>query len=472
MKSLVSQAAQKELERRRQAASGSFNELRKDLSPLQRQFVDDPHRFKIARCGRRAGKTHVDAAYLILVAMTFPKSPTMYLGLTRESAQEAIWQPLKDMLKQYNIPHEALESRLRIKFPNGSFIQLFGADTPNAKKRLRGRKFRLVIVDECGFVQEVDELVYVMLPTLADYGGSLCLTSSPGPLLSGLFYEADQGTQKQNWSQYHWTMHDNPWFMVPAEDPKFKTKAEEEFDTICRLQFGGDPNHPVFRREYWGEWIEDGSNLVYPYSPSKNLVHSVPEMRKPQYGIGIDLGSVSANAIVILQFSEYNREVYIKETWKQSGLLVDDLAKIVQDFIEKYQPVYVVADTGGYGKGITQEFTRRYHLPVIAAEKTDKSFHQRIMASDILSGYVKVLSSCTGLIKEWVKLVKDDEGEEVPKQENHLSDACLYIFRKVYQVHLKVYTKPVSAEEAMIARIEEQARREAEEREEMELDFQ
>ena len=463
MASLSKEAILAELKRRREASgtggSRLVNGMMAMLSELQRSFIMDESRFKIARCGRRGGKTVMGAVYLIKTALENKGVSTLYLGLTRESAKEIVWDVLKNMLNTANIRYHAAESRLKLSFENGSSIRLFGADTPDAKKRLRGPNFKLIIVDECGFVKEVDELVYTVLPSLADTNGTLCLTSSPGEYLTGLFYEADVGTQKDTWSSYHWDMRDNPLFQKPALNPKYENRAEEEMATVISMQFGGDWNHPAFQREYLGKWVADQTSLVYPAEVTRNIVESGGEYPEIWYGMGIDLGSVAANAIVIARYTPYSKEVCFVEAWKQGGLSIDALAGEIATFNEKYKPHVIVADTGGYGKGIVEELRHRYQLPIQAADKTDKAFHQRIMANDLLSGYVKVLKGLS-LVEEWAKIVKDENGEELPNQVNHAADAALYIYRKIYQVHLKAYEVPKTEEQTMMEQLEDQVRQE------------
>jgi hypothetical protein len=389
------------------------------LSPIQRGFVLDKDRFKVACAGRRGGKSYADAVYLIYECLKQKNTPTLYLGLTRESAKEIIWDTLTEILGNLGIAHEARPSGPYIRFPNGSRITLFGADIPNARNRLRGRKFKLVVVDEMGFFADADPLIYALLPALADYRGSLVMTSSPGEILSGMFYDAYEGKKKHEWRQYHWTLFDNPYFQRPAVDPKYKNAGEQEVEEIARIKFGGDKKHPAFIREYYGKYIADNTNLVYPYDRAKNLIPAQYAVPRELFGIGIDLGSVSENAIVVVKFSAYVREVQIVRTWKKANLLIDELADVLKGFIAEYDPAVIVADTGGYGKGVVEELRRRYFLPIKAADKQDKAFYQRIFANDLISGYIKVLEQEDAILGEWDKILRDETGEEIRGQPNH-----------------------------------------------------
>ena len=450
--------------------------LRAFLSPLQLAFIDDEHRFKVARCGRRAGKSVMDVIYLIIRCLQDPMTPTLYLGLTRESAKNAVWDFIIFTCDKLGINIDVRVSELKITFDNGSFIRLFGADASNARERLRGQKYALIIIDEMGFYQAADYLIEALIPMLADYAGSLCMTSSPGLVLSGLFYEADQGSKKDGWRQHSWDLRSNPHFMKPSPNPRqvtFKdgftlevqTMGEEELVVIVNSMFGGQWSHPGFQREFLGQWVADGTTLVYPYEKyEKKANHNVVlgdfELPKPLYGIGIDLGSVSDNAIVVLQYSHYRREAVFVEAWKAADMRVDALGAKIQSLINQYDPTFIVADTGGYGKGIVDELKYRFSLPIQAADKTDKSFYQRLFADDLLSGYVKVRQDGgLLLLSEWDSIVKDENGNEVSGQPNHAADAALYIYRKVYQIHLSTFEPPKSAEERLLDDILEQARR-------------
>ena len=442
--------------------------LLKTLSPKQAAFIQDPSRYKLARCARQSGKTHCGAAYMILEALSNPSTPVLYVGLTREAAKEAVWGTLITILDSLDIEYEARPSALRIRFPNGSFIRLFGADASNAKDRLRGQKYKLIVVDETGFYQSMDGIIPVLMPMLAYYAGTLAMTSSPGILLSGFFYDADVGSAKDEWSQHSWNLLDNKAFQGPASNPKYKIRAEEELDLVCKAIYGGDRSRPAFKREWLGEWAQDNEKLCYPVIDT-NLIDKPFDIIKPRYAIGVDIGVSSASAISVVKYSEYTRTVQIVDVWKEKEVLIDDFADILKEFMEKYDTDLVVADTGGLGAAVVQELRKRYSLPIKAATKTDKSFHQRIAANDMLNGYIKCVADLP-IVDEWRKIVKDENGEEIKGQNNHLADSFLYIYRYIYSTYLKDQVQSQTDEEIMIEQLTATALREKYEAEEDQLD--
>lgn len=435
------------------------------LSPLQQSFIDDPAHFKLARCGRRAGKSVMDAVYLIIVALSESDIPVLYLGQTRDSVKRVIWPVLLLMLETFNIPHDPRVSELRIILPNRSFIQGFGADTRGAKDRLRGQNFKLIIADEMDFISEADSLLDMALPMLADHGGTFCMTSSPGVVLGGFFYEADQGEHKEEWKQWHWTMYDNPHFQQVASDPKYKNKADEEMHKVVRLKYKGDWTNPAFRREWLGEWVADNTSLVYPYSRDINITPDNQDLTSPQYGIGLDVSSNLVNTIVVMQYSHYSRKVEVVESHKFVGETLEVFGGELKKLYDRYDPTFVVAHSGKIKDAVIQELRRRLEIPITVGVKGDLGLYQRLFADDLMGGRVGVWSE-NGLLlrQEWDKIVKNKDGSELEGQDSYLSNACLQIWRKVYQTHLATYQEPQTEEEKMLEHILGQVRKEKEER--------
>ncbi len=467
MTSLLQQQAKKELAKRRGGSDSAKHiaTLRRLLSPQQLAFLDDPHRFKILRCGRRAGKSFVDAVYMIIECLKAGRMPCLYLGLTRDSAKEIIWPILLTILDELKIPHDPVESSLTIKFSNGSRIKVMGADMKQMAARMRGRKHRLIVVDEMAFFTGADALIKSLIPSLADLAGIMVMTSSPGNLLHGLFYEADVGKDKEGWRQYHWTMLENPYYMKPAADPRFKTKGEQELFEICRDHFKGDREHPLFRQEYLGLWVSDDRNLIYPIS-AENVIPNAYSMEEQEHAIGINLSAGSQNAIVVVRFGRYSREVQFLDAWTQENATIDQLATKLLELTGRYNPLYVVAKTGQYGAGVITEMVRRYPgLSLQAAEETDKTFHQRIMRSDLMSNNIKVVQGLP-ILEEWRVLTREADDEEIEGPPNHLSDAALEVYRKVYVTYLKSYTPKKTEEQRMLDHLESVALQEKHEREE------
>ena len=444
IEAIMRSRAKDELARRR----GDFKPvLPISLSPEQEAFIKDPSVRKVGRCGRRAGKSTTMLVYFVLTMLNKPNAKCLYLALTRDQAKAIAWEPMIALLRAAGIRHTAAKSELKITLHNGSFLRLFGADSDKAKNRLLGQPWDLVCADECAYVNDVDELITrVIEPSLMDYGGTICLTSSPPPAFQGLFFEADQGSLKKHWSQHHWTIRENPFFAG---------RADKLLADVIETKFGGNPNHPTYRREYLGEWVANSSDCIYPVS-ERNLIDELtatPQGVSSWHVLGLDLGLRDPNAVSVLEAREDSREVIEKESWAEAGITVDQLAGVLNSFYQKYNPIAIVADTGGYGAGIVNELRHRYHLNIVAADKRDKGFYQEIVKADMLSGYIKFLKG-SGTVGEMRLLVRDVKtGQEDERCANHRSDAFLYGYRHIYNRHLKHFQKPETYEDLMLKQL-------------------
>src|SRR5271165_7071974 len=69
----------------------------------QIDFILDKNKLKTAVCGRRAGKTHACAVYLLYTALSRAGSTSVYITLTRANAKRIIWPTLIELNYQYKL---------------------------------------------------------------------------------------------------------------------------------------------------------------------------------------------------------------------------------------------------------------------------------------------------------------------------------------------------------------------------------
>lgn len=113
---------------------------------VQEEIFNSLKRFNVLVCHRRMGKTVLCINILIRAALEGTQADQRYAYIAPlfRQAKQVAW----DYLKQYtnDIPgRKFYENELRVDLPNGSRIQLFGADNPDA---LRGIYLDGVVLDE------------------------------------------------------------------------------------------------------------------------------------------------------------------------------------------------------------------------------------------------------------------------------------------------------------------------------------
>jgi phage terminase large subunit len=146
--------------------------------PLQRVVHAgmDAHRFGVVVCHRRFGKSVLGVNHLQKGAVTCPllRPRFAYIGPTYRQAKSTVW----DYAKHYARPIPGVtfhESELRVDYPNGGQVRIYGGDDPDS---LRGLYFDGVVVDEYG-LHAADIFSTVIRPSLTDRGGWALFLGTP-----------------------------------------------------------------------------------------------------------------------------------------------------------------------------------------------------------------------------------------------------------------------------------------------------
>jgi len=354
---------------------------------------------------------------LFNAALEHPNSIALYIALTRVSAKNIMWPILTEMNTKYDLRAEMAESSLEIKLPNASRIMLVGADMKNFIERLRGPKYSIAIIDEAGsFRSHLQSLIDdILKPALLDYNGALVLLGTPGVMPLGTFYDCT--TKDIGYSVHRWSLYDNPYL----------PNAREYVSQLIRKRQWTELN-PTYRREYLGEWVVDLDALVYRFRRERNVYKELPANQTWNRVLAVDFGWHDQTAFAVISYSHTNRRAFLEYSTGYSELIPSDIARKLEQIRERYDPVCVVADTGGLGKSITEEFIRRYSIPIIAAEKRDKLTHISLMNGDFIDGNLMVHESCSELMDQYETLTKGDDGMEDPGMKNDLCDAALYAY--------------------------------------------
>jgi hypothetical protein len=145
---------------------------------LQRLLHDrlESHRFGVAVCHRRFGKTVLAVNHLIKKALTCDKvRPRFaYIAPTYRMGKGIAWDYLKHFSRV--IPDAVVnESELRVDFGKGRQIRIYGADNPDA---LRGIYLDGAVLDEFGLMSE-RTFSEVVSPTLSDRLGWAFFIGTP-----------------------------------------------------------------------------------------------------------------------------------------------------------------------------------------------------------------------------------------------------------------------------------------------------
>lgn len=396
--------------------------------PAQNDFVQDPSRYIAAQCSRRAGKTNGLALRFFRTMETHPKSQCLYLGLTRQSSKEILWNVLQEMNDKFQLGCSFVESSLTMRHPNGASLVLFGADAKNLARRLKGRKYAGVGIDESqDFTSVIQSLVEdVLTPSISDYvDGWLAVTGTPGPVPQGYFFDVTQGG-KYGFSQHRWTMLENP----HMPDPKAFLD-----DLMQRREWKED--NPTLLREYRNKWVLDTNSLWIQYTESENHFDTLPTGHQWNYILGVDFGFNDSDALAVLAWSETSKVTYLVEELVTPKQGITELIEQVKFMQDKYKVHKTVADEGGLGKKMAEEMRRRYGISMQAADKARKQENVELLNDSMRLGTFKAHKKSRFATDSY--LIQIDWDKTTPnrivvkkKPHSDIIDAVLYAYKESY----------------------------------------
>lgn len=427
------------IKRKKALAASNKVQLSTDF-PAQNAFIEDKSRFLVAQCSRRAGKSNGLALRFFKTMETHPKSQCLYLGMTQDSAREIMWGVLQEMDDKYKIGCTFIESKLTVKHPNGATLKLMGADLKNFVKRLRGRKYPGVAIDEAqDYGSHLQSLVEdVLTPSIIDYADSwLAITGTPGPVPQGYFFDITE-KRKYGYSFHDWTLLDNP--HLP--------NAEQEIIEIIKKR-GWEPNNPTLLREYRNKWVLDVESLWIRYSENTNNYTQLPT-DKPhqwQYVMGVDIGYNDADAIAVVAWAETCPETYLVEEVLASKQGISDLVNQIDYIQKKYKAYKIVMDEGGLGKKIGEDLRQRFGCPILPADKAHKQSNVEFLNDYLRLGKFKAKANsrfAQDSYKVQIDWDKTTPSRIVVKKNFHsdIIDAVLYAFRDTYSYTYKPEDPP------------------------------
>lgn len=402
----------------------------------QRELVFDESKRIALLCPRRTAKTTAAMFKTLRIAKRFPGSDIAYVvPSSKHHAQRLFWRPLQQLNEHFTLGLEFKIAEFRVVTKEKTSIYVFGAKNKESPMILRGNPWAFAVLDECkDFGSHFEEMIIgAVLPALEDYDAQMMLCGTPGEILEGMFYDiTSPNSPREGWSIHKWVKSDN----------KFLKPHKRDLDVIEREEykpFGLDRNSPKFRREQLAEWCTDDTERVYMYSPERNGwikdhdgAHTLPIGHAWFYVLGLDLGERDANAFVVGAFSLTCPDLYIVYNYARARMSIDEIAAHTEDLRQRFSPMTaMVADTGGYGRGIVTDLQNRKLLPFEAADKSgNKLGNIAQMNADFLTGKIKARSDSI-LVREWSRLTRRirTTDKKVIVTHSDLGDAALYMWR-------------------------------------------
>lgn len=302
--------------------------------PLQREIHDNFKRWNLLVSHRRFGKTVLAVNQLIKDALLKVNNPRLaYIAPLRNQAKAIAW----DYLKFYSRPIPLIkiyENELRVDYPNGARVQLFGCDNPDA---LRGIYLDGVVLDE--YAQMPSYLFgEVIRPALTDRQGYALFMGTPKG--KNAFFDLYQDVK------------DNPdWLVRIYRASQTQLIPQAELDDARKVM-----DSDQFAQEYECSWSAAIHGAYYAKllqdAEAEKRITILPVDPALKVHTAWDLGVRDATAIWFAQVR--GPEFRLVDYYENSGVGLEHYAKVLQDkrylYGEHYAPPDIKVVELGSGK--------------------------------------------------------------------------------------------------------------------------
>lgn len=269
-------------------------------------------RFAVAVCHRRFGKTVLAVNELIKSAMTCsqPRPRLAYVGPTYRQAKATAW----DYLQYYSRPIPGIkinQQELRIDYPNGGQVRLYGADNPDS---LRGIYLDGVVLDEYG-MQPAKTWGEVIRPSLSDRQGWAMFLGTPNG--KNQFWDMAQYAHgADDWAYFEFRASTTGYVLKEELEAARRVMTQDEYAQEFECSFSASVRGAIYASEL--EIVRsDGRITRVAYDPALPV------------DTDWDLGVLDATAIIFSQ-STRSGEVRIIDYEESSGEGLPYYARLLQ----------------------------------------------------------------------------------------------------------------------------------------------
>ena len=269
-------------------------------------------------CSRRAGKTHLLVAILLIEALRRPNTMCIYIGETMELSEQLIDTAANEIIDKCNLRDKRGRRLNWKKLDNNSVILVRGLSNTKDPDQIRGNKAKVIVIDEF-FHLKSDLLEYlqkeVLEPMQLDYADDYkFICAGTPPSVKGTFGEFAWKTW--NVPHFFWTWRDNPYpTAMEARKEYIENKLKEK---------GLTWESTYARREYNGEWAYDDDLLLYPEFHTYDPKGELPKFHIDRVMFGIDYGVSDNDVLLGIAWDDSAKRGYVFHEDKFNRLDIKD----------------------------------------------------------------------------------------------------------------------------------------------------
>ena len=378
----------------------------------QAQIAADKHRFRVARCGRRFGKSWLAAWEMYAVAASTDNARVVYYAPTRDDARDIMWRILKEVC-QASIVGDPNESRLEMNIRNingtTSLIVLYGWEALQERGKGVGVKNNFAVLDE---VSKYSNFEYgwqeILRPTLMDVqGGALFISTTNG---FNHFYDlCNKELEDNDYKTFHFTSYDNPHMKV-EEIEKMKTEMTDDRAA----------------QEIYAEFRKKEGLVYKEFNRALHIVDYQPELTIEKLG-GVDFGYTHPTAVPTIKY-DYEGNYWITDEWFHAGKTEDEVCEYVA--MQRFNKIYPDPENAA---AIASLKKRTTNVREVLKGRGSVVSGINMVRELLKQGRIKVHKSCINTIQafemySYAETKGDKTPDEMPAHEySDMLDAIRYV---------------------------------------------
>lgn len=403
-------------------------------------FHENPETIQAWLLARRSGKSYTLCTLAIEYCIKHANSVVKYVAPTKDQVENFILPIIDIDILSQGCPDDLkptyVKQKKQYRFPNGSVIQLCGAESGNIDS-IRGGFADIAIVDEA---QDISKLKYaissVLIPTLLTTNGKLLISGTPPQDQDHEFlYYIEQA--EANGTLIKRTVYDNP------------RLTKEQLVKLISSYPGGESSEE-FQREFLCKIIKSKSRSVLPEVTEELLREIVREHKAPPIYDSYTSFDIGIRDWSFLLFGYYDfraDKIIIQDEIVAYGPEMQ-LRNLTNDIMKKEESLWTNEFTGEF---IKPKKRIADHNPIVIneiklfssykvifenADKRDKLAGINWLRTLLSTGKIVINPKCVNLIRhlkdgKWANTSKDDFGKCPMGSHYDGIDALVYMVRGI-----------------------------------------